>query len=281
MISTFIASKDRPSQLLLLLESLDKNAHGIFDPHILYLASNDCFSEGYNIVTNTLLGKNCHWHQQRETGEIQFYKFLEYNADNDNLICLYSDDCIFYKKMNVTKNELNRLFMDTHTFSFTFRLGKNITVKDYVINEPAIIPKEYYIFGPILSWDYTKVPFWHPHGFTVGFDGYVYKAKDILELSEHRSFPRICEWEHMICDRFLEKGHPKKYMASPYTSCLFTSQVNTVHGLAHRSSHEFNISPEELNNKLLDGYKIDLSGFNWENINCTHGERKFEFINYE
>jgi len=66
-------------------------------------------------------------------------------------------------------------------------------------------------------------------------------------------------------------------MAAPPQSNVFVQQINTSHNYGHRTNNTFHASLEELNNKLLKGYEIDLDSFDWTNVNCTHGERAFAF----
>src|SRR5205823_4692352 len=102
---------------------------------------------------------------------------------------LFSDDCIFYRGTKINENVLRNIFQNEQLFSFTYRLGLNITVKDYVTNEPcAQLPKEYSKLSKVIVWDRTELDFWQLHSFAVGFDGYVYRAKDLLELAEGKPF---------------------------------------------------------------------------------------------
>lgn len=276
MIPCFIPSKDRASQLLLLLTSLEKNAPGTFFPHIMYKASDDRFEQGYDIVKK--LYPHCVW-KKEVSSEKDFYGFLGFYSNI--LIGLFSDDCILFRPVGVKEHDIKSIFEKEDVFSLTLRLGKNITVKDYVRNEPAVLPQGYDNTRNIVHvvWDYTKIDFWQLHGFTVGFDGYIFRAQDLLDLSEKRSFSqdRICYWEQMICDQFQRKGSDRKMMASPYVSSVFVQQINVTHSLAHRSTRTFNMSLEHLNNELLAGREIDLSSMDFSGVNCTHGELKFDF----
>lgn len=277
MINCYIPSKDRAAQCDLLLRSLNQNAPGLFRPTVVYTYSSQKYKEGYDRLID-LWQDNVQF-QYEYNPEGQFYSFLEDNAKNNDLIGLFADDCIFYRPDSVGEARIRTAF-DTYAsdklFSFTYRLGKNITVKDYVINEPAIQPDEWHVWGKILAWDYTKIDFWQIFGFTVGFDGYIYRAQDLLDLSDHDSFNnRICFWEKMICTKFREKGSTKKFMACSEESCVYVSQINTTHEFLHRTNGMFNISTEEINNKWLDGCEISLESMDFSAVNCTHGEIKF------
>ncbi len=285
-IPCFIPSKDRPAQLLLLLESLYKNAPGLFIPRVMYTYSNDEFKRGYEIVKEKLykefdypMGQKYApiWLDENQKrryrdrdiigGEEIFYTFLEENAEQDNIICLFSDDSILYRPFKITEKGIKHLFQFDDLWTFVLRLGQNIIVQDYVNNTSVTPPEE-------LMWRWDERKFWDDaFGFATGFDGYFYKAKDLLELSERKPFGRICTWEHMICKQFL--ANPPKHrpmMACPKESKVFVEQVNTSHEFPHNTTHTFNVSLKQLNDQLLAGLKIDLESMDFSKVNCTHGE---------
>jgi hypothetical protein len=274
MIPCFIPSKDRPAQLLLLLESFQKNAIGLFQPIIMFNSSNEDFTSGYR----TVLEYTYDWPNKPiwinenecrpETGtaaEEIFYGFLE--DKKDDVVCLFSDDCILYRPFTITEKGVKHLFEFDDLFTFTLRLGTNITVQDYVHNTP--IEKH----PADLMWRWDEIPFRSAFGFATGFDGYFYKAKDLLDLSERKPFGRICFWEKMICEQF-EKNPPrhKPLMACPKESKVFVQQVNVTHAYNHNTTGGFNVSLKELNDKLLSSQKIDLESMDFSGVNCTHGE---------
>lgn len=283
-IPCFIPSKDRAGQCDLLLNSLEKNAPGLFEPWVLYIGSNNEFKKGYELLEDKWRGKGYHWFIPEIDSEKQFYYWLDLQQNvynNEAIIGLFSDDCIFYRPDDIGEVRIRTMF-DTYgkdkVFSFTYRLGTNITVKDYVLNEQnKYKPEVFDVWGKIYGWNYTNIPFWQMHGFTVGFDGYIYRAKDLLELSERKSFGRICFWEKMICEQFQQKGSSKHFMASPKHSSVFVQQINVSHEFPHRSNHTFNMSCEAINQMWLDGYEISLENMDFSGVNCCHGEYPITF----
>lgn len=269
-IKCYIPSKNRACQLDLLLQSFLKNTNDLFEPTIVYTYSSDDFSKGYDLFRKEWPDLNI---QYEYDSQEQFYQFLEKN-END-LIALFTDDSIFYRSSTVSEQELRFRFTNPNLFTFTYRLGLNITVKDYVINEPAWQPDTLQCWENVVAWDYNKLPFEQLHGFTVGFDGYIFRAKDLLELSERQSFGGIATWENFICRKFKEKGFQRNLMASPFASEVFVQQVNITHRLGHRSSGQFYASLHDLNQAWLNGYEIDIDSMNFSNVVCTHGEIPF------
>src|SRR4051812_49171965 len=171
MIPTFIPSKDRAPQLLLLLESIEKNSPNTFLPHIMYKSSNDDFAKGYEIVKNHNAGKNCVWIEEKD-GEAEFYGFLDDAAREDDLVCLFSDDCIFYRPTDMSEADIRAVMASDAIWTFTFRLGKNITIRDYVENRPAAHPENIGYTDKYFFWCWGEIDFWDLFGFSVGFDSY-------------------------------------------------------------------------------------------------------------
>lgn len=276
MIKAYIPSKDRPMQCDALLRSLKQNAPFI-QPTVVYTYSNSEFANGYE----RLIDKHSSWvdFKYEWNSEEQFYEFLEINAKNNDIICLFADDCIFFRKTSIDENILRHMFTDVDLWTFTYRLGKNISVRDYVYPGPTVFPREYIENNLLFTWQWDKVDFWDLFGFTVAFDGYVYRAQDLLTLSERSSFERICFWESMICRKFNENKPRRTWMAAPIQSTVFVQQINTTHDFQHNTTGHFNKSCKDLNDEWLQGKEIDLSSINWENppVNCTHGERPFQF----
>ena len=61
MIPLFISSKNRASQLRLLLESLDKNCSDLFEINILYSSGNDSYHDGYKKLQNESIVDAIEW----------------------------------------------------------------------------------------------------------------------------------------------------------------------------------------------------------------------------
>jgi hypothetical protein len=47
------------------------------------------------------------------------------------------------------------------------------------------------------------------------------------------------------------------------------------------SGSQFSFSQEDLNNKYLEGYIIDLKAINFTDIKCPHQELKLSMVKYE
>ena len=100
-IPTLILSKNRASQLRLLLESLYFNATGIFDPYVLWTANTSSFEDGYK----KLISEFNNVRFARESYMLDnLYNFLDFWKNEH--FALFMDDCIFYKPLRLSPEEI-------------------------------------------------------------------------------------------------------------------------------------------------------------------------------
>ena len=100
MIPLFIASKNRASQLRLLLESLNKNCSDLFEINILYSFDENGYQDGYKKLQDESIANNIEWQQEdKDSNGVfvrQFYDFLDHNPDH---FALMVDDNVFYSHL--------------------------------------------------------------------------------------------------------------------------------------------------------------------------------------
>jgi len=267
MIECFIPSKDRAAQLDLLLTSLSANAPNLFEVTVSYTYSNTEFARGYDLLRQR-------WpyvtfvYEDNPAGI--FYDWL--NHTDGPLISFFADDCIFYRKTQITDNDLYKLFTDPDLWTFTFRLGQNITIQDYCTNSSAERPSGFDIKGNILTWPYKQVRPDHSFGWPVGIDGYVWRKNQLQDLLAGEDFGNINWLEGLMLRKFREKPSNEWIVGCPLHSEVCVQQINVVHDRPHHTVRHFNVSLKELNDRFLAGETIDLSSMDFSGINCTHGE---------
>ena len=197
LIPLFIASKDRPTQLKLLLESIERNAPDFFQINVLYSGSLYSYQLGYRKLQSEVSNVNwieekTDWQYGRENSSTplniqrkngvfieQFYDFLE--ANKDDVFCLMVDDNIVYNKVPISPDDA-RNALDEKTFSFSFRLGRNTTIQNHLDGQPQLplnIEKE---SGEFIKWN------WHnynnnftDYAFPFSWDGVIYRTKNVLD----------------------------------------------------------------------------------------------------
>ena len=120
-IPTLILSKNRAPQLRLLLESLYFNATGIFDPYVCWTANTPAFESGYMKLQDEFANVRF----ARESYLLHnLYNFLDHWKDDH--FALFMDDCIFYKPLRISPEELLSN-LDDETWCLSLRLGRNTT----------------------------------------------------------------------------------------------------------------------------------------------------------
>lgn len=275
MIKIFIPSKNRACQLDLLLRSIEKNFPDILTPTVMYVASDHNYAEGYNRVMERH-GDWVNFIPESNAAE-HFYEFLDKAND---VVGLFTDDAIFYREASFDEIVIRDILNISDIWSFNLRLGKNITVVDYVRNQPCPQPNfEKFCFNNILLWKYNFIDkFASYFAFPTSFDGCFYNSNDLLNLANRENFGEMIKWEHMICNNGRQQLMGKDYLASPLESCVVVQQVNSSHHYGHYTNHTFNRSLEGLNKAFLSGKEIDLDSMDFSGVNCCHAEIRFEYF---
>lgn len=258
MINTLIFSKDGAAQLKLLLDSIKKNADGIFNINILFGVTNEDFKNGYDKLISENTIKDIHWLE-----EIDFKK-QTVNILNSNyeFTCLFVDNDILFREIdeNKIKNFLND---DNDIFCFSLKLGTN-TTKCYTMNCDNVLG-EFEDGGELIKWNWTKR--YMDFGYPLSTSGHVFRTKDIYKLINKISFKNTKELEEnlQIFDNF-----PKEKMASYKQSRLVNLPIET-------SELEQKTYKKELNVKYLNEEKISFEDMDFSNISGSHQNLKYKF----
>ncbi len=273
-INLFIPSRDRSCQLHLLLESLKKNFHGQYVPHIMYTYSTEFFKQGYDRLIDSDLGKDCIWVKELHAAS-QFYRFLR----ECTYVGLFTDDSVFYRESPFKADDITSFLDAPNIWCVSLRLGQNIVICDYVTNKPDTFPLNTTMGSNFYKYDYRQYKdYWCSYfSLPTSYDGCFYRAEDLLFLANGVDFGPIFLWEREICHNDRHKLSPKHDILFPLKSCVFAQQINSTHNYGFRTSGSFNASTYSLNEKYLDGYTISLESMNVEKINSAHAEIPFSF----
>ena len=266
MINTIIFSKDRALQLRLLIESIKRNAPGMFDIHVLYKASNEDFKKGYEKLQSENIIPSITWVEETNFKE-QVLRLL--NSDYE-YSCFFTDDDIIYGQ--VFENIILKEMQDEEVFCFSLRLGLNVN-KCYTMNcENIVKPLEER--DNIIKWDWTV--HYMDFGYPLSVDGHIFRTGDILPLAKNISYhnPNMFEGNLQIFDEY-----PKNKMVAFSRSVLVNSPSNIVNDThPNRKGETFGIAAGELNAKYLNGEIINYDGISFENITGCHQELEYKFI---
>ena len=284
MIPLFISSKNRASQLRLLLESLDKNCSGLFEVTILYSSGNDSYHDGYKKLQNESIIDTIQWQKEDEgTNGLfirQFYDFLNHSSDH---FALMVDDNIFYRKTSMTEDRIKNI-LDEDTFCFQFRLGANTTIQDHLRRTEQTPLEQGDIKEDHVRWKYTeRAGKFEDYALPFSWDGVVYRTGDVLDALENTDFSstdhawaplphRLEEYMWKNANKFSHRS----CMTAPKESCVVGMDYNKVINVANKGGHKFRANEKSLNDLYLKGMVIDLESMDFSGVKSAHEEIPFK-----
>lgn len=278
MISAIIFSKDRASQLNLLLDSIRKNGSHLFDITVIYSASDDEFQNGYDVLQTKY--RNLQWIKQLNPPSDFKEITLEAISRSDKYVCFFTDDDIVYRRINTSINSINSLFehfndKEDLLLCLSLRLGKNTTVQSQYRQTICPVPKKKIIVnnGEYVVWDWTKVPTNTNFGYPFSVDGHIYKTKRVLEMITY-DFDTPNNLEKS--DSFNRKTSPP-FMACLDESVVVNDPINAVGSSKNKAGDVYGIDLGQLNKLFLSGQIIDLDAMDFSNVRGCHQEIQYQF----
>lgn len=267
-INSIVFSKDRASQLHLLLSSLYKNAPGIFNINVLYTSSNEEFERGYEKLKE--ICKENFWNVNfiKESNNFKEDVISLFKSEHKYTTFFTDDDVLFgaidYKTI---ENSLSQ----EDIFCFSLRLGTNTTFC-YTMNVPnqIVVSKE---TETTVAWDWQKS--WYDFGYPLSVDGHIFRTKEIAKLSKPLNFksPNTYEGSLQIYETF-----PRHLMESYKHSKLVGVPVNIVNNShPNLNGQKYKFNTKDLNDNFLNGIFIKLELMNFSNIIGAHQEIEYKF----
>ena len=287
MISAIVFSKDRAMQLRLLLESLQLNFSEIKDVHVLYTYSDDLFRHGYEKLKS-------------EFSSVQFVRqsdnfyldILNLISRSDKYVCFFTDDDIIYRTVPESISLLDQIF-NMPVSCFSLRLGYNTTIRESEGKsfQDALPSQTIELSQNLIGWNRTSLPTGGYWSYPLSVDGHIFEKQTMWNFVNEIS----CLFEHDCCSgkikqrpNFFESMLQRFYFELPPLMTCFTESVvvnspnNRVQNdFQNVSGSQFSFSQEDLNNKYLEGYIIDLSAINFSNIQCPHQELHLSVVKDE
>lgn len=261
MLNLIVYSKDRPMQLLAFLDSAVIHTRGLFNSYnVVYLASNKEYEDGYSIV-------------MAEHPYVKFIKQTDFKQDvldamQYEYTCFAADDDIIYGDIDKRYKD----YMDADCVCFSFRLGTNLKYC-YPLNKPNSI-KDYKDNGDIITWNWRneEMDFEYP----LSVINHVFRTEDIMKLMLCIEFQNPNEFEQEL-QQFKSELPP--HISSYKTSKIFgvpANRVNTTN--RNRNGLKYPYTTKELNDKLLNGERIDVANMDYSKVNAAQFEIQYKFI---
>tara|TARA_R110002020_G_scaffold298736_4_gene514578 strand:+ start:2006 stop:2845 length:840 start_codon:yes stop_codon:yes gene_type:complete len=276
VINGLIVSKNRACQLRLLLESISVNAPNLLNEIlVIYTSSNENFERGYEKLQSEEILPNIIW--QKEVDFIPDFLSALKNCKS-KYICGVVDDCIFYKRVSSTPDQIENVMEETNAFCFSFRLGLNTSTQNYM-NPSYYVPLQKYDENEFcVIWNWKEWSSKLNYGYPISLDGHVFRSKEISDLSHMFEFDRLRHWEGNVNGQCRDKVE-RNMMACYKQNVLFSIPANCVQDPPLVSGQIYSYSEEGLNEKYLNGEVIDLYGMEYafQNVTWSHNEFEFKF----
>lgn len=122
-INAIVFSKDRPAQLSLFLESVNKNAPGVFDLNVIVSHTSEEFDKGYGkVIHNPEFSGAKFFFEESEIKE-QIMRLLDVE---NKYSCFFLDDDLIYREVKLADIS-TQMELDDDIACFSLRLGENTT----------------------------------------------------------------------------------------------------------------------------------------------------------
>lgn len=285
MITGIVFSKDRACQLDLFFQSVAHNAGGNIDIVVLYDFSSPDFEEGYEKLKRH--------HSFKFVKQSDFYNDIKnILVESKDCVSFFTDDDLIYQKIPSSIEHLEHI-LEFQIACFSLRMGMNTIEREFggkIIQDN--LPKISYVKGSddIIAWNRTSIPTGGYWSYPLSVDGHIFRKSDIVSFVDEI----IC-WANNGCCKKI-KDTPNSFeailqrfyfelpplMASFDKSVLVNSPNNRVQDdFKNVSGSVFSFAQEDLNEKYLEGYTIDLGEIDFSNIKCPHQELDLSIKKHE
>jgi len=230
-------SKDRASQLDLLLSSLSKFAPNQFRTHVLYKGEDE-FGEGYKLCSG--------YHPDVEfVAETDFCKQTKEILATHEYMAVSTDDTVVFKPFSLSVDDMSGVDI------FSLRLGLNTTVQEPFSGRMQPALTKFVNEGRTICWDSRLYSPTDNYGFKLGHDMVVYGPK-YRELVNSLSFSKTNELETKL---FYLQDKINPFIRSFHHSVAVNIPSNNQSGITLAD----NSLPLESTNKLfLEGKRFRL-----------------------
>lgn len=264
-----IYSKNRPSQLDLLLRSINKYCFGIGKVFVLNDFSGP-FKPAYEKIWNKNYNLNIEFKlQTRKT----FYSVMKNTIDNINsqYVLPLCDDDVFIRPLDIS-NDVQ--FYDSSITGICLR--RSLDMKESYHTGQIVDLPDFVQQGNTFKWEwslYDQIRWGYPYQ----AGGMVYKKENFKYMIDNISFdlPNYLEYQMVVNKNKWGKTHILCYEKSP----IINISVNRVQNdVPNRGGRDVSYSPEQLLKLFMADKIIDLEPLHNFNNTCEFIETQLSFI---
>ena len=279
MITTIVISKDKPAQLHLLLESLQKNGGTLFSVTVIYEHSNDHIGLGYERVQDFFYLKNrrgvnfpIRWWKKRGANLVD--NIIQASYDNHDLVCLFNDENILFGRP-CSYSKIKSLFATHSLASLSLRLGNNTVIQNPYERASyfAEIPEEgEFIEDTFLIWDASEVKRYTNFAIPFSTNGHIYHKNLLYNALFGLDIKTVEDFEEQT-QAALHSG-AFNGRVPPNMACLEYSVVirNSLKKVTDDDNNALGINDDTINLRYLEGKTIDYDFFDFKGISKPYEE---------
>lgn len=274
MITSIIFSKDRPLQLDLCLNSIERNFRDSTNTVVIYKYS-DIYLDSIQALKHE--HPNVKFIEQSSSIYEDILNIT--NSSENQYVCMLTDDDIVYMPVNIPNMVYSQIFAAPNVACISLRLGHNINTrfhhgrvaKDVLVKYQEIegfifIPRTLYLYGSYWSYSHSV-------------DGHIFRKSAVVKMFSELSYldklfnykQTPNEVESQMQKFWTQDG---EFMVCLKHSSVVNSPNNRVSDThTHNFSGEkFNYDPDFLLGKYHSGKRINLDMIDFSNIVCPHQE---------
>lgn len=265
-----IWSKDRASQLFLLLESMEKNIVTENKKiYCVYKASNSDYQFGYSVC-------------RKRFPKVFFMEEMNFYDDSVSIletfsekVCFLTDDTVFYSTTSL--NEILQIYtyLNSNVSNiFSMRLGYNTHIQDHIngySQHNLVVDKKE---KDVVSWNPAKYPGFMNYGYPFAIDAHIYNVGFILPKVKSFVWKNTNELEgglQKFNDKVFSLGSfvNSRAVNIPYNNLSGLTMTNTVNSCTLSGA----------NQNLLLGKKIDIKTIEETKVVGCHQDIKLKWVN--
>jgi len=245
MIDCLIFSKDRACQLELLLHSIGDNFKELGIVSIIYKASNNKYSGAYDILISEYPKHN--W--ILENNLVCDMKSVVNSFTTPSSLILVDDEIVIN---DFDINYLDDVSDDVHCISL--RLNPNITYS-HTSNVDSPRPNNFICGADLNSWDWSEADNCSDWGYPSCINSHLYRTEFLKYWVNNMSYHSVNNFEAI--------WNTHRHNFRPIMCCFNESKTisiannltQTEYNNRHNNNEEYSL--ENLNNKFLEGHRID------------------------
>lgn len=267
-INAIVFTNDRAAQLSLFLDSVLKNAPGVFDLNVIVSYSSEEFQKGYEKVIEDYRYGDVNFVNREGDFKAQVLDLLKSGSEYS---CFFLDDDIIYRPISYDDID-SQISSDDDVVCFSLRLGDN-TTKCYTLGAENVLHDIRYD-GEFMKWDWSL--HYLDFGYPFAMDGHIFREKDIYKLVRKSQFTGVEEMEMALFD--FAETFPRNMMTSYKHSALVGIPIGRVQEsidnemtMALKDSLAIKMRTE-MNVSFLAGDFINLESIDTSSINGCHQE---------